>query len=233
VNSDADFPESQEASEYKVVIVPNGPYIVKGGLPLNRVRVTFDAQEIPLDYEVVEEYPRRATQTLCRCGKSRRHPFCDGTHNDIRFDGRETAGRDPYLEQARRYPGRKLVLLDQENLCISIGFCHRSEGTWLLTRFSDDPAKRDLAILTSQLCPSGRLVACDKATEEPIEQNWSPHISIIADPRCRYSSPLWLKGGVPVQSQDGSFYEVRFRVTLCGCGKSLTKPFCDGRHYYA
>jgi CDGSH-type Zn-finger protein len=33
---------------------------------------------------------------------------------------------------------------------------------------------------------------------------------------------------VQIVSADGSHYEVRNRVTLCRCGASGNKPFCDG-----
>jgi CDGSH-type Zn-finger protein len=42
---------------------------------------------------------------------------------------------------------------------------------------------------------------------------------------------LWVRGGIPVISADGFAYEVRNRVTLCRCGASANKPFCDGSHY--
>lgn len=219
--------------EYKVVILPNGPYLVKGGLPVNRVRVTFDKLGVPLDYEVVEQYPAKENQSLCRCGNSKSRPFCDGTHNKIYFAGREEADKSPFQKKARKLVGRNLILLDYRELCMGIGYCHRAGSTWVNARFSDKEDRRELAILTSQLCPSGRLVACDKQTEQPIEQDWQPSISIIEDPRVSTNCPIWMKGNIPVQSQDGSFYEVRFRVTLCSCGKSRIKPFCDGRHYYA
>ncbi|HEY0196583.1 MAG TPA: CDGSH iron-sulfur domain-containing protein, partial [Methanobacterium sp.] len=32
------------------------------------------------------------------------------------------------------------------------------------------------------------------------------------------------------ESADGYVYEVRNRVTLCRCGQSENKPFCDGTH---
>jgi CDGSH-type Zn-finger protein len=35
---------------------------------------------------------------------------------------------------------------------------------------------------------------------------------------------------VPVESAESKKYEVRNRVTLCRCGKSRNKPFCDGTH---
>jgi CDGSH-type Zn-finger protein len=39
-----------------------------------------------------------------------------------------------------------------------------------------------------------------------------------------------VKGGIPVESSDGTMYDVRNRVTLCRCGRSMNKPFCDGGH---
>jgi CDGSH-type Zn-finger protein len=35
---------------------------------------------------------------------------------------------------------------------------------------------------------------------------------------------------VQVIGADGFAYEVRNRVTLCRCGASRNKPFCDGSH---
>jgi D-arabinose 1-dehydrogenase-like Zn-dependent alcohol dehydrogenase len=44
------------------------------------------------------------------------------------------------------------------------------------------------------------------------------------------SGPLWVRGGITVESGDGTRYETRNRVTLCRCGASSNKPFCDGSH---
>lgn len=44
------------------------------------------------------------------------------------------------------------------------------------------------------------------------------------------SGPIWLKGDIDLESEDGTKYEKRSRVTLCRCGKSMNKPFCDGTH---
>jgi CDGSH-type Zn-finger protein len=51
---------------------PNGPYLVRGDFRLTDP----DGREID---------PRRRTIALCRCGASRRKPFCDGTHKLIGF----------------------------------------------------------------------------------------------------------------------------------------------------
>ena len=34
----------------------------------------------------------------------------------------------------------------------------------------------------------------------------------------------------PIEGADGEAYEARNRVTLCRCGASNNKPFCDGKH---
>jgi CDGSH-type Zn-finger protein len=57
-----------------VVIVPyvDGPYLVRGPVTLRDQFGELIGTE-------------RATIALCRCGKSRLRPFCDGTHHLIRF----------------------------------------------------------------------------------------------------------------------------------------------------
>jgi CDGSH-type Zn-finger protein len=44
------------------------------------------------------------------------------------------------------------------------------------------------------------------------------------------SGPIWVRGGIEIESAEGHAYQVRNRVTLCRCGKSQNKPFCDGSH---
>ncbi len=69
----------------EVTITPyrDGPLLVRGP-------VTFldqEGNEIPVDRKVV---------ALCRCGKSRIRPLCDGSHKVVRFQapsGLEQRGR--------------------------------------------------------------------------------------------------------------------------------------------
>jgi CDGSH-type Zn-finger protein len=58
----------------EVVIVPyrDGPYLVRG---------TFELR----DQSGASIHVRRKTIALCRCGKSRTRPFCDGTHRVLGF----------------------------------------------------------------------------------------------------------------------------------------------------
>ena len=57
-----------------VTITPyrDGPLLVRGPVRLE------DMQGLQIEVE-------RATIALCRCGKSRSRPFCDGSHKLVRF----------------------------------------------------------------------------------------------------------------------------------------------------
>jgi CDGSH-type Zn-finger protein len=44
------------------------------------------------------------------------------------------------------------------------------------------------------------------------------------------NGPLLVEGPVTVIDRDGNAYPPRPRVSLCRCGHSQQKPFCDGSH---
>ena len=73
-------------------------------------------------------------------------------------------------------------------------------------------------------------MAWNDATGEAVEQKYEPSIGLIEDTAKRCAGPLWMRGGVRVVGADGFNYEVRNRMTLCRCGASKNKPFCDGTH---
>jgi CDGSH-type Zn-finger protein len=64
------------------VITPyrDGPLLVRGPFRL----ADQDGREIEIGRDVV---------ALCRCGKSRLRPFCDGTHKTVRFSAPSGAER--------------------------------------------------------------------------------------------------------------------------------------------
>ena len=66
------------ADETRIVVRPNGPYIVEGPLTV----VDIEGREFR------SERPRIA---LCRCGNSANKPFCDGTHQRIGFEAPSAA----------------------------------------------------------------------------------------------------------------------------------------------
>jgi CDGSH-type Zn-finger protein len=166
---------------------------------------------------------------LCRCGESKAKPYCDGTHAKIKFDGTETAPLSGFDERAQVTRGPELTLQDDRTLCAGLRFCHNQKGrVWDLTQDSGDPEGKKEAIAQTCKCLSGRLAISDKIKK--IEPEFAPTIGITEDPVACVSGPLAVKGGIPIESADGQVYEIRNRVTLCRCGKSRNKPFCDGSH---
>src|SRR5713226_10695678 len=92
------------------------------------------------------------------------------------------------------------------------------------------PAKRDMVKHEAGHCPGGRLVAWDKSPRQPYEPEFEPSLGLVEDPQLGVSGPIWVRGGIRVESADGTPYEIRNRVALCRCGGSANKPFCDGTH---
>jgi CDGSH-type Zn-finger protein len=217
----------------KVVVSKDGPYLVSGDLPLFKEIAVVGKEGEPELWKKGKEYEKKASCALCRCGKSKNKPYCDGTHTEFRFDGTETASHEKYLKQAEKLSGPKIDLTDAQELCSSARFCHLSGGTWNNVENSDDPDSKKIAIQTACNCPSGRLVVWDKKTGKAIEPEFKHSISLIEDPQAKVSGPIWLKGGIELESADGTKYETRNRMTLCRCGKSGNKPFCDGSHIQA
>jgi CDGSH-type Zn-finger protein len=214
----------------KIMVTKDGPYLVSGGLPIDKRIIGIGEEGEPEKWIKGKNVPYRETCSLCRCGGSKNKPFCDGTHAKVGFNGTETASKKPHDRQAQVIDGPALKLKDATALCAAARFCHRGGGTWELTRHSDDPRARKLAIGEACDCPSGRLVECDRKTGRVFEKEFEKSISLVEDPQNKVSGPIWLKGSVPVESSDGTTYEVRNRQTLCRCGNSQNKPFCDGSH---
>ena len=214
----------------RIKVTPNGPYQVTGNVPLSNQTIATGADGEPNAWIESAGPAAPAQYRLCRCGHSGNKPFCDDTHLKVSFDGTETASRAPYAEQAKVFDGPGALLSDAQPLCASARFCHLYATVWRQVRRTDDPAVRAQFVRQVGDCPSGRLVAWDKQTGQPIEPVLPQSIGLVQDPTKNVSGPLWVRGGIEVESADGEVYEVRNRQTLCLCGHSGNKPFCDGSH---
>ena len=71
----------------------------------------------------------------------------------------------------------------------------------------------------------------DKQAGKLIEPKFGKSIGLVEDPAMGVSGPLLVLGEIPVESADGKIYRLRNRITLCRCGKSKNKPFCDSSHF--
>jgi CDGSH-type Zn-finger protein len=214
----------------QITVKSNGPYVVSGNVPLILGQIAIDENGDSVGYREVRTIDTPAEYTLCRCGLSKNKPFCDGSHVSSGFDGLLTAVRASHDSQSKRYKGDDIVLLDDKTLCIGARFCDRGLGVWQYTEESGNPEYKDAAIDEACLCTSGRLVMYDK-DGKPIETEYEPSIVVLEDPARESSSALWVRGGIPIVDEMGRRFEVRNRQTICRCGNSRNKPYCDGFHY--
>lgn len=161
---------------------------------------------------------------LCRCGESANKPFCDGTHAKIGFSSERTR-QDPPSRAWDRYPGKGISILDNRTVCSHSGIC--SDGLPAVWRLDKEPwidasaAEREEIIGVIRQCPSGAL---------SFDGEQSPSrfvgVTVLKD------GPYYCTGGFelddPVTAQTPQDPN---RFTLCRCGASKNKPFCDGAHW--
>ncbi|MBL8446565.1 MAG: CDGSH iron-sulfur domain-containing protein [Zoogloeaceae bacterium] len=214
----------------KIKVIQDGPYLVSGGVPLREKLIVANSEGESIDYQVSREFEVSSEFALCRCGKSSNKPFCDGSHAGVGFDGSETADRAPYAHRAELFRGPYLSLTDQEGLCAFARFCDPNGRVWNQVEKSDIPQVADTFVPQVNKCPAGRLVPWETQSGMSLEQARDPQVSILQDPEKQCSGPIWVEGGISIEAADGFIYESRNRVTLCRCGQSGNKPFCDGTH---
>jgi CDGSH-type Zn-finger protein len=211
----------------KIRILTNGPYVVSGHIPLSEKVIVPKGRGYK--WKEGRKLPQAGGYALCRCGKTKKAPFCDGIHTRTGFRGIETAAERPFEYRCDVIEGPDLDILD-DHRCAFARFCHREQGTaWELTRRSGDPVLKAEAIEAARECPAGRLVARQK-TGETLEPAYEPSIVVIQDPEEGVSGGLWVRGNIPIESADGQIYERRVQVVLCRCGHSRNMPFCDAAH---
>ena len=210
----------------EVQIQENGPYRVCGGVPLSRTAQVETEHGEPVGW-VPDEFLDEDDESydLCRCGGSNDKPFCDGSHETNGFDGTETADRSDIAERRFEFPAGEGVVSFDLATCEHAGFCGDRFTNWRrLAREAGDPAVRERLMQMVRLCPSGALEMQPDADGKQLEPALPVGIGVIRD------GPYWVHGRIQIRAADGEMYEVRNRVTLCRCGHSETKPFCDGTH---
>ena len=202
----------------QIRITEHGPYRVEGELAIHGV----DGELLQSD----------GCWHLCRCGGSRSKPFCDVTHGLKGFDGTPTASHDLIAERRDAYAtGGGMTVYDDRTRCAHFGQC--TGRLPAVFRGAEEPfvdphgaAEAEIRVVVGG-CPSGALAYARGGDPEPVEHQEAPSVHPIPD------GPYRVRGGVQVIGIDGEPYEARERQTLCRCGQSRNKPFCDGSHWYA
>ncbi len=222
------------SSKKQIEICNGGPYMVTGNIPLViKTQVVSEYGE-PLSWKKEGELTTDEAYFLCRCGQSGHKPFCDGTHAKVGFVGTETAPTNSTLERRETYPGcTNITIHIDPSLCTSAGFCtNHMTSLAEMAPHTDDTQVRALAIAMIEHCPSGALTYELEDGKGEIEVDLPQQIAVTNEMTSQgpIRGPLWVTGGIRVIRSDGQAIETRNRVTLCSCGHSANKPFCDGTH---
>lgn len=215
-----------------VEVTLNGPYVLHGPVPMVLQYIAANEKGISVAYNDGRSFKTTSKTYLCRCGLSKHKPYCDQSHLHAAENGidlTETATFNPSLQTAEIIEGPIVSLTDDEKFCAYARFCDNGKRIWNEVEGDTEHAK-EASVKMAHLCPSGRLIVWDNNDNSPIENKEAPKIGLIEDRPNQCSGPITLWGGIPVKSAAGAYYELRNRQTLCRCGQSSNKPFCDGTH---
>lgn len=200
-------------SETKPSITPiaDGPYLVKALKMFTSRKGSIETEE---------------TMALCRCGRSANKPFCDGTHDTIGFSSAVLEGR--VQDKRESYQGKKITIHDNRGICAHAGHC--TDGLSSTFRMKEEPwihpdaASVDKIIATIRTCPSGAL---SYSVDDVEHRDWTGAPTIFVAP----NGPYVVSGGLDLLDTDWAEGASKEHFTLCRCGDSKNKPFCDGAHW--
>lgn len=196
----------------EIEVSQDGPYLVKN---LKDLRDASGNR--------IESKPAMA---LCRCGGSASKPFCDGTHQKNGFSGARLV--DGSANKRDSYAAKRITIHDNRSLCAHSGRC--TEGLASVFKYGSEPwidptgAEVEAIIKTIHSCPSGALSYTLDGVQAQ-DQNLSPSITLTPD------GPYAVAGHVKLFGQSCEQGAATEHYTLCRCGDSKNKPFCDGTHW--
>lgn len=208
-----DFHSTEQEARATIECEPNGPYLVT-----NLTRLTNSQGET---------LATRRTLALCRCGGSALKPYCDGTHARVGFSSAKSENRTP--DKLIEYAGKEITIKDNRGTCCHAGYCtdrlssvfKQGVEPWI------DPngANAEAIIEAVRRCPSGALSYSYNGSDYQGEDR-DQAVYVSKD------GPYHVQGGIELEHEarnEGASLE---HCTLCRCGHSKNKPFCDGTHWY-
>jgi CDGSH-type Zn-finger protein/uncharacterized Fe-S cluster protein YjdI len=226
----------------KILSLPNGPYYLLNDIKPKIVENLQDSKG--------ESLSTVSGVTLCRCGASKNKPFCDGTHGTIGFSSENKAvqtatskssvadsssddskkDKNIIKDKRKSYVGSKITIHDNRKICSHSAECVNilpavfklNSRPWI----DPDAAGVEAIADIIRKCPSGALSYSIDGKEYRDENDRNPLVTVSKD------GPYLITGGVEligdnIQLGDGASKE---HYTLCRCGASQNKPFCDGMH---
>ncbi len=206
---------SQKSERDPQIAAPeNGPLIVKNLTEFKG----FDGEAIASE----------AVMALCRCGQSKKRPFCDGTHASVGFTSKNDGGVE--RDDRKTYVGEQITIHDNRGICSHAGDCteklasvfNHNQQPWI----HPDNASVEEIIEICEVCPSGALSYTIEGVEHR-DLDSAPEIEI------ERHGPFRVKGSVSFGAAPWFDQVSREHYALCRCGSSKNKPFCDGKHWHA
>jgi CDGSH-type Zn-finger protein/ferredoxin len=198
----------------QIAALPNGPYRLSAADGTN------------LQRQSGAHYSMVGAVALCRCGGSKNKPFCDGTHSSNGFSSANTA--DGALDKRQIYSGTRITIFDNRAICAHAGIC--TDRLKSVFRYGGEPcidpngASIEQVIDTIRQCPSGAL-SYDIDGVQPAPPAREPMVTVTDN------GPYAITGGVELMSVEFGDGASKEHYTLCRCGASKNKPFCDGSHW--
>ncbi len=202
----------------KIACLPSGPYYL---LTESTPRVIPNMQK-----SNGEPCTTITGVALCRCGESNNKPFCDGTHGKIGFSDKKLTDGVP--NKRVDYVGKQITIYDNRGICAHAGYC--SDNLNSVFKLNNEPwinadgASAQEIIDTIKKCPSGALSYSIDNVEHR-DQDRAPMVTVTKD------GPYAIAGGIALIDQQLGEGASSEHYTLCRCGASKNKPFCDGSHW--
>jgi CDGSH-type Zn-finger protein len=215
--------EHQLKEKPKILLLPNGPYYLLNDMEPKVVENLQNSEGQPLS--------TLRGVALCRCGASKNKPFCDGTHGTIGFSSEnKTQDNSSIIKDKRKnYVGKEITIHDNRKICSHAAECVNNLPSvfkfnarpWI----NPDAADKQQIINTIKKCPSGALGYSIDEVEYKDQERMSM-VTVSKD------GPYTITGVIDLIGDNIQFAEgfSKEHYTLCRCGASNNKPFCDGMH---
>lgn len=202
-----------EVAEAAATLSDIGPRLAEAASALAALKATFDGRVARLASSAASSTANRAARLPEAAAAQSVDPAMQ-----------ESVGHGVREGDQGIVRGTQLTLKFDPRRCIHARFCvlglphvykANVEGPWI----DPDAASVEANIAVAHNCPSGaiRYERNDGGPEEG-----RPHVNLV---RLLENGPYAFRAPVMI---DGEF--AGFRATLCRCGASKNKPFCDGSH---